>query len=639
PRIQLSETANGVAFSTNGSSKLAISGDKAVLASVGLTSGISNRVEITKALKDTSFANALVGDSYEFSINGVDFSFSGSSSVMNVINTINSSKAGARITYSEIEDTFTLSATTMGTGDNITIDQTKGNLLSSMLGVTASGVTEIDGGAVYTGSMASTQTDLLSTDWNALAGKSFDLTINGVTKTISLQEITDSELLTDEEKTDMAVTNLNNAIETVFKSTDVRFEVDGSTVTLVSDNNKSVSVSTIDEAGEETALLDALGFANGSSNLPADDVAFAAVGITSGGTVTLGTGANTVTVNYTENTTEEEFVQAINADTATTGISATFTDGKLTLQTDGSTPFVFSDDGGAMERLVGSSEFDSSVSAEIETLGTNAVITMADGSVLERNSNSFAVNGVILQINEKTDEPMTVSSTQDMDKVVGTVKSFAEEYNKIVTLVKGKLTEAAYSDYPPLTDEQRASMSESQINIWEEKAKSGIVKNDALLNQMLLDFDDLLIAGADDSIYSLTDLGFDFNTSITEGTKLEFNEEKFRSALSEDHAGVTTFFTAGKTGLADKFAAMIDHYSYSSLVDPGLLVQVSGTESYVDSQQSKQIAELDEKITDLKNSLTAQETRLWKQFSAMESALSSLNSQSSWLSSMFNTGS
>ncbi len=636
PRVQLGAIGNMVEITASGNSKLTISGDAAVLAPLGLKSGASNRVEITNSVKSTSFATELVGESYEFTINGVDFSFHSSSSIMNVINTINSSRAGVKITYSEVDDTFTMSSKTLGTGDNITISQTKGNLLSAMLGVSASGVTSIEGNTMYTQEIASAHTDLLATDWSALAGKSFDLTIAGVTKTITLSE-PDGEL-SDADALAAIANSFNDQIKTAFGTQAVRFAVKDSALTLVT-AGYSVSLQPVDEAGEETALLDALGFAAGTSSTASADSSLSVLGLSEGGTLTLGTGADALTVEYTAETTVGELVDAINAQTAATGISASFAEGKLTLHTDGTKPFVLSDGGAFMSTMTGASSFNGAAEHVAVTSGTNAVITLEDGTVIERNTNSFTVGGVMLQINDRSDEKITITSTQDMNTVVNTMKKFVEDYNSLATTIKKLITEERFKSYAPLTDAQREDMSESQIKLWEEKARSGVLKNDMTLNGLLLDMEDILNSMAEGTGYSLEKLGFNFSVSLTEGTKLSLDEETFRTMLSQDHEGVSSFFAQPTTGFADRFASLIDTYAKSSVIDPGKLVQAAGSSVYKDGDYAKQLTELEEKITELKNKLIEQETRLWKNFSAMESALSQLNAQSSWLTTFTNTGS
>ncbi|UTW68569.1 hypothetical protein KHA80_13330 [Anaerobacillus sp. HL2] len=44
--------------------------------------------------------------------------------------------------------------------------------------------------------------------------------------------------------------------------------------------------------------------------------------------------------------------------------------------------------------------------------------------------------------------------------------------------VNGKLTEERYREYQPLTDEQKEAMSEKDVERWEERAMSGLLRGD-----------------------------------------------------------------------------------------------------------------------------------------------------------------
>ncbi len=83
-------------------------------------------------------------------------------------------------------------------------------------------------------------------------------------------------------------------------------------------------------------------------------------------------------------------------------------------------------------------------------------------------------------------ETDTVSVTRDTDKIVESVKTFIDEYNKLVKTINDYLNEdATYREYAPLTDEQRKEMSEKQIEMWEEKAKEGLLRRDTILDGFL----------------------------------------------------------------------------------------------------------------------------------------------------------
>ena len=100
---------------------------------------------------------------------------------------------------------------------------------------------------------------------------------------------------------------------------------------------------------------------------------------------------------------------------------------------------------------------------------------------------SITLNGTFEVKDGET--PVTFSSKTDTDKIIDVVKTMVEDYNAIVSEVK-----KAYSDMPleksdgsrykPLTDEDKADMTESEIKAYEEKAKTGILFMDRDLSSL-----------------------------------------------------------------------------------------------------------------------------------------------------------
>ena len=65
------------------------------------------------------------------------------------------------------------------------------------------------------------------------------------------------------------------------------------------------------------------------------------------------------------------------------------------------------------------------------------------------------------------------------------MKKFVESYNALIANVKGKVEEKKNTSYPPLTDAQKKAMSETEIKLWEEKARKGTLRNDSSLKTLL----------------------------------------------------------------------------------------------------------------------------------------------------------
>ena len=107
--------------------------------------------------------------------------------------------------------------------------------------------------------------------------------------------------------------------------------------------------------------------------------------------------------------------------------------------------------------------------------GQNAEVVI-NGLQIEKTTNNFTVNNVTYQLKNTTNSPVSLDVATDVDGIYEKIKDFVTQYNELIDMVNGKLTEKKYRDYTPLTEEQKKDMTEKQIELWEEKAKSGLLK-------------------------------------------------------------------------------------------------------------------------------------------------------------------
>ena len=89
-------------------------------------------------------------------------------------------------------------------------------------------------------------------------------------------------------------------------------------------------------------------------------------------------------------------------------------------------------------------------------------------------------------------------------------------------------------------------------------------------------------------------------------------------------------------------ATIMDQTAKISSASPGTLVQTAGAKGTKikssDNDIAQRIKDLETKIKDLKSKYETERQRYWKMFTNMETNLSNLNSQSSWLYQQFSTG-
>ncbi len=283
--------------------------------------------------------------------------------------------------------------------------------------------------------------------------------------------------------------------------------------------------------------------------------------------------------------------------------------------------------------------------------GQNAIVKL-DGVELRQSSNTFTVSGVTYTLKSTSfvdsannPIPTNIGVQPDIDKTIANVQSFVDSYNTFMALIQKELKEDKYADFAPLTDAQKADMKDSDIKAWEDKAKSGSLRRDPILTQMVsnlrMSFTDP-IKGLTGKYKSAIDIGigtgkyFDDDGKLTteadNGGKIYVTEKDLRAALEEDPDVVFKIFgTPGDTQNTEGVANRLYDQMYSAL---DRLKTEAGTPNVTDtkSNMAKSIADYKDQLYDMNNRLAQVEARYYKQFDAMEKALGSLSKQSAWLS-------
>ena len=201
------------------------------------------------------------------------------------------------------------------------------------------------------------------------------------------------------------------------------------------------------------------------------------------------------------------------------------------------------------------------------TTGDNAVftITSPDGETaqdVESASNTFTYNGVSMTFLE-ADPTKNVSITvsKNVDEVYDKIKGFTDSYNDLLVTLN-KYYKEDTTGYDPLTDEERESLSDKQEEKWETMAKKGVLKRDSTLRDAISNMRSAVtsyVSGS--SISSLFQIGIStssYDSVNTENNgKLVVDEDKLKNALKNDLEGVTNLFASApkqiqSSKLADK---------------------------------------------------------------------------------------
>jgi flagellar hook-associated protein 2 len=279
------------------------------------------------------------------------------------------------------------------------------------------------------------------------------------------------------------------------------------------------------------------------------------------------------------------------------------------------------------------------IDSGVEDTGENSVITL-NGTTVENQSNSFTLNGIqfnLKQDMQESDLPANLRIEPDIDGVVENIKNFINLYNDTIDAINKKLSEERYRDYPPLTDAQKKDMKEDEIKLWEEKAKSGLLRSDPLLSGIVDKMRQAVytpVSGLPAEFDSLYDIGITTG-SYQEKGKLYLDENKLREALSKDLNAVMNLFTVTDEKDSTKNGIAVNLYDILKSGIKSITDKAGGGDFqiYDNSVLARQIRDINERIDSMEEQLKKIEDRYWRQFTEMEKAISAMNQQSMWLAS------
>lgn len=514
-----------------------------------------------------------------------------------------------------------------------------------------------------------------------LSGKSLEVTLNGQTKTVTLGDITISDKTSQDDAAAAVATALEAAIGDAFGSDKVKVAaVDGKLQFDVGKGNTFAIQSDMGEVlglGENgvssyvntsQTLEDLLG-TDGNGNLK---------GLTANGKGTYDLVINDITIgSYSKDTALETVINDINSN-AEAGVNVSYS--QLTNQ------FVFTakETGEGGEISFGTDDrgnkdlagllFGQATDDKV-TKGTDAIFhatVNGQNMILTRSSNTFDLDGMSVTLGgtfnvkegftgdittsnavgdtgwyDDSGEAVTFSSKTDTDAIVDVVKQMVEDYNEILTEVKKAysdqpLSQTDGSRYEPLTDEDKEGMTDSEIERYEEKAKTGLLYMDSDLSSLYNMLRSAITPGGADG-QTLRSIGI--NTSYSDGlTTISLDEQALREALDTNPDQVRDIFTKSQengsatNGLMASIKQATDRYAATEGAVKGILIEKAGSQfspsKALDNTLLNKMNEISEQISKWQDKMSDRVDYYTNKFTRLELLIQQMNSQSASLSGL-----
>ena len=298
-------------------------------------------------------------------------------------------------------------------------------------------------------------------------------------------------------------------------------------------------------------------------------------------------------------------------------------------------------------------------------LGEDAKVTITGPngpSTYLKPQNSFEVDGVTYNLNSMPTGTVKFSLTQNTDEAFNKIKAFIDDYNKLIGDINSKTSEKKQYKYVPLTDDQKKDMKDTDIKIWEDKAKEGLVRNDSDLSNMLGSLRRAFYDSVKDVGLSLRDIGLDTSSDYSENGKIVIDETKLREAIKNNGDKVTELLTKKSSsfsrydpnmsssardtrykeeGIFQRISDILEDYTRTTS-GKGILLNKAGIKGdFTDTNNtiSEDLKNRDKKIKEMEEKLFDRENKYYLQFARLEKVMQQMNAQSNWLAQQLGGGS
>jgi flagellar hook-associated protein 2 len=295
--------------------------------------------------------------------------------------------------------------------------------------------------------------------------------------------------------------------------------------------------------------------------------------------------------------------------------------------------------------------------------GSDATIVL-NGVVYTGSSNTFNINGMTITASGTTDdiEDLYKDGTKTLDNekiaklgsstainlnvsvdsqgIYDKIKDFLTSYNTIINKLTKLYNADSASDYEPLTDDEKDSMSDTEISKWETKIKDSLLRRDTSLSSLMSTMKSAMaqVYTVNGTKYALSSFGIStlyYGTAPTneesayhidgdeDDENTSGNTDQLLAAINSDPESVVSFMKQ----LASTLYSNIDAQMQSSTLRSRYSI-------YNDKELQDQYDDYTTLIDDWEDKVADKEDYYYEMFSKMESSLATINSQQSALSGL-----
>lgn len=295
-------------------------------------------------------------------------------------------------------------------------------------------------------------------------------------------------------------------------------------------------------------------------------------------------------------------------------------------------------------KLLGMDDIDGSAVKESADGTGMVVIEAADsivqvnGATLTSSNTTLDVNGLSLNLVSASDREVKVTVSNDSTAVYDAIKDFVEQYNSALSEMNKYYYADSVRGYDPLTDDQKEAMSDEEVEKWETKIKDSLLRRDSTLSGILETFRTSLtgitVKASDGKTYSLANLGITTGKDYKEYGLLHIKGDEDDTDYADSENTLQSMINSDPDIVMEVMSGIASNlYNNINKKISTTTTMKSALSFYNDKEMTKQMTQYKKDIKSWETKLSDMEDRYYKQFSAMETALSKLQSQQNSLAS------
>lgn len=265
-----------------------------------------------------------------------------------------------------------------------------------------------------------------------------------------------------------------------------------------------------------------------------------------------------------------------------------------------------------------------------------------DGVEYTSKNNNLSVNGMtITAMEENPGKEITLTTTEDTDGIYDMIKGLFTSYNELIIEMDTLYNADSSKGYEPLTSEEKGELADSEIEEWEKKIKDSLLRRDSTLSNVTNAMKMVMMTGV--TVNGKTMYLSDFGIETLSWDKAKDNErgayhiagdpddlnskgsdDVLRAMIAKDPDTVANFFVGLTRNMHDELAKKMSPTKLSSALTV-----------YDDKKMKTEYDQYTKDIKKQEEKLNAYIDKWYAKFSAMETALSKLQSKNNSLTSLF----